>query len=119
MERGTAAGGGTGVGGRGAGTRDVGYPNRRRAAARAPGGSARRDTARSEARRVGRNAARRAGPGYRGATMKLGTCDPPPAVTLSSAAVDSRESSPSTTCPSVTYGAVSIIRSTRWTRPSA
>ena len=41
----------------------------------------------------------------------VGTLDPPPAVTLRSAAVESRERQPSTYLPYATYGAVSSIRS--------
>src|SRR5687767_11530325 len=52
------------------------------------------------------------------ATRNVGTVLPPPAVTLSSTAVDSRVKSPSMYAPLVTNGAVSYCRSTNSTRPS-
>src|SRR5688572_15490173 len=57
-------------------------------------------------------------PNHRGRAMNAGTVLPPPAVTLSSTAVDSRVKSPSMYAPLVTNGAVSYCRSTNSTRPS-
>src|SRR5690606_20204779 len=55
----------------------------------------------------------------RGSTTNTGTVLPPPAVTLSSAAVESRVRQPSIAAPCSMNGAVSCIRSIRWSRPSA
>src|SRR4051812_943840 len=56
---------------------------------------------------------------HRGSTMKVGVCDPPPAVTLTSAAVERRDMHPSTCVPWYAYGAVSKMRSAKITWPSA
>src|SRR6267378_531053 len=55
---------------------------------------------------------------HRGSTTNVGVCDPPPAVTLTRAAVDRRVMHPSTCVPWYAYGAVSKMRSARITRPS-
>src|SRR5258707_6640863 len=48
---------------------------------------------------------------HRGSTSMVGTWDPPPAVTLTSAAVDRRERQPSTYAPWQANGSVSRMRS--------
>src|SRR5690348_4691378 len=50
-------------------------------------------------------------------TTNVGTVDPPPAVTLSSAAVESRVRQPSTDSPWAMKGAVSSMRSSNLTLP--
>src|SRR5467141_1907 len=55
---------------------------------------------------------------HRASTRNVGVCDPPPAVTLTRAAVDRRDMHPSTCVPWYAYGAVSKMRSARITRPS-
>ena len=49
----------------------------------------------------------------------VGTVEPPPAVTLTSVAVETRVKQPSANAPSKTKGAVSVIRSANTTFPLA
>src|SRR5262249_26547302 len=55
---------------------------------------------------------------HRGSMTRVGTAEPPPAVTLSSGSVAIRVRQPSTWSPWQTYGAVLSMRSLRRTRPA-
>src|SRR2546423_557367 len=57
------------------------------------------------------DAEREGGGLHRASTRNVGVCDPPPAVTLTRAAVDRRDMHPSTYVPSYANGAVSKMRS--------
>src|SRR5947209_3035797 len=62
---------------------------------------------------------RRRGNRQRGSMRKVGTVEPPPAVTFSSGSVATRVRQESTYAPWHTNGAVSNMRSVRSSRPSA
>src|SRR5690348_5818207 len=64
------------------------------------------------------NAERQRGRLHRGSTSMVGTWEPPPAVTLTSAAVDRRDRQPSTYVPWQAKGSVSRIRSAIRSVPS-
>src|SRR6266566_3021840 len=64
------------------------------------------------------DAEREGGRLHRASTRNVGVCDPPPAVTLTRAAVDRRDMHPSTCVPLYAYGAVSKMRSATITWPS-